>query len=114
MYTYPDRNGTHKHIKHGNKFVRENVPTRKPSIVKNYEVFYNESEIIIECHPSIVGKIFAILTFPVSLLIYGIGNYREICSDHYNVIFSKKSGSFTEDRIFKNNLQKLLDKLPPV
>ena len=110
MYVYRDRNGTHKHIKRGNRFVRENIPTRKTGILYNYEIFYNDSEIVIEKHPSTIGRFFLLLTFPLCLLIYGIGNYREIYQDHYATFFSKKSGSFSADVLYRD-IEKMLDKL---
>lgn len=81
-------------------------------IVKYAEVYYNEEKgFILEYYNRLWVKILTILLYPISLILSGVVNFKEVNRETKRVLFQKKYGAFSSDRAYPNEkiTQKLID-----
>lgn len=80
----------------------------------SYEIYENEYLYLRHEFVKWYLKIIIIALYPISVLIYGLSNIKEINNDMYEMIFQKKTGDFISDSVYKNktkkdNIDKTLD-----
>lgn len=61
----------------------------------------------IESHPKLWAKIALTLAMPLVFIIHGLANWREIWDDYLDIIFSKKRGSYSVDKITQKTLDRI-------
>jgi len=102
IYTNPLDEG-YKQFKLTKKQHNELFQYRQIQWRDKYEYYYNENHIIMHKFVNLPSKILITILFPIFLLIYGIGNFKELIEEMKRGYNQKKYGSFTGDDIYKGS-----------
>jgi hypothetical protein len=97
-YSNPIDRG-YKKFKLTKKQHNEIFPYRKLNWTSHCEYYYNEKQILIHRFVNWKAVILSTLTFPVAVLLHGLGNIKEVFIDHYELYHQKKYGAFVSDHI---------------
>ena len=83
----------------------ELFPHRPRSWKLRYDYFLDENRFEMHRMVSVVGQIIVTVLFPLSLLMEGFGNFKEIVQDHKKAIWQRTYGNFNKDVVFNNDRQ---------
>ena len=78
-------------------------PKRKIKWLDRYEYYYNEHLIILHRFANTKGIIVITLLFPISVLLYGFSNIKDVLDELKHAYNQKKYGSFTSDSVPKGS-----------
>lgn len=98
IYKNPLDNG-YKKFKLSKKTHNKLFKYRQIKWIDKYEYYYNDKQIIFHKFYNPLVIIFNTLLFPVSVLLYGIMNFKECWLDLKKTYNQKKYGSFSSDSI---------------
>lgn len=76
---------------------------RHVNILQRVDVYYNEttSTYKFEITDKTYATILMWLTFPLAVLVGGIGNIKDVWEDHVRHTFQKKNGAFTSYAVWE-------------
>lgn len=101
-YEYTEANGWYR-IYLSRKDHRAILPRRKIGIFNQYHYLHNAKlkRIVVEHHVNWIGTILAFLLLPISLVVHGFSNTKEIFGEVLETIpaIAKKRGAFVVDEI---------------
>lgn len=86
-------------------------PSEHKRIFKNYnrkykyEVYENNNSYIRQRFYPLWIVILNTILYPISILVYGISNIKEINSEIYELIHQKKTGKFYKEIVYKSTLK---------
>jgi hypothetical protein len=95
-------------------YVRIYLTKKEHNIIfKNFRLKFFESAeyyhsdingtIIIQKYISNLATLIEVILFPISLLFFGISNFKEIVKELKKLIYKKKYGSFQQETVYKRN-----------
>ena len=79
---------------------------RRYSRNSKYEYYESRFTILVRSFDKWPVKVINVILYPWLLLIHGLGSFKEINNDMYNLFHQKETGSFVEDMRFKQDLEK--------
>lgn len=94
-----------------NGYVKTNISKKQLNSVFKYKkgigckpvVFYNREKdtFLIEYLTPVWMKVLGSLTYPISVLVHGLSNYKEVWDDCFKYSwYERKYGKFTSDTIY--------------
>lgn len=100
VYTYksPTHSGFEK-FKVKRKEYNKILPNRKKNVFTKIEGYYKEDEILVHYTKTLLGKILITLFLPITIIIHGLGNIKDIAKEYKRLLNQKESGAFVEDFI---------------
>lgn len=85
---------------------------RKRTLVKSlfwrYHYYADAKYMEIQCLPTLLTKILNTILVPVSIILCGVVNYKEVLNDAYRVLNPRKTGSFISDGVHGDSYEKLM------
>lgn len=109
-YSDPMERGLTK-FKLTKKQHNEIFPKQRINWTYRCEYYYNEHKVLIHKFTSWRAVILSTILFPLAVLMYGIGNIKEIYMDHYKLYHQKKYGTFVSDHVGKSDDPERYEKL---
>lgn len=97
-----------------NGYIKFNIPKKEHNkIFKNFKLnFFEKAEyyysknneiIVVQKYLNKFAIFIEVVLFPVSLLFFGLSNFKDICNALKKTIHQKKYGSFIQESLFKQS-----------
>lgn len=87
---------------------------RQKTWKNKFEYYYNEQEVILHKFTSLIAIVLNFLLFPLSVLLNGLKEFKDVAESHRKLFNEKKYGSFSGDSISSKKLydeiMKVIDK----
>ena len=110
QYINPVSQG-YKEIKISKEDHNRLFPYRKIKLMDKYRYYLSNNNFIMHRFMSLPAVIFNTILFPISLLMNGIKNYKEVFYELYKMYHQRKCGAFVSDCVSSGSdiFQKILD-----
>lgn len=78
-------------------------PNRQRTWKSRFEYYYNDNNVILHLFTSRLAIILNLILFPLSVLLNGLREFKEVAESHKKLLNEKKYGSFSSDDIWKSS-----------
>lgn len=78
-------------------------PNRKIKWTDKYEYYLSEDMFLLHKYLSLPAVVLNILLFPISLLCFGLSNFKDVLREHKEILSQKKYGKFSGDACYKSD-----------
>lgn len=75
-------------------------PARPMKWHNRFEYYLRDTDFLVHRFVGRTAVAISIALFPLSLLIYGVANFKEVWREHVRLVSQKKYGSFSGDQVW--------------
>lgn len=78
-------------------------PRRRISWQHRFEYYLSDTDFLMHRFASYQVVVLSLVIFPVSLIFYGLANFKEVLREHASLISPKKYGGFSADQVWSRS-----------